>query len=299
VVVADLSTAHDVTAERRARWLLALGAATGLAIAAASLVSGTHRDAPPPDAVATVNDVVIRRDDYLRALGGIASDRRAPLDDADKRHVLDRLIDEELLLQRGIALGIARRDRTVRAQLVTATMDLLASTAAEASVDELRAFYDAHPDYFTEPGRLRTRQIFVRTEGRSEEAARARAETAARRLRAGDAFDVVRGELGDEETAPIPEALLPAAKLRDYVGETAMTAALEHEVGETTDPVRSSMGFHVLQVTERNPPAVPPFEDVVDRVRVERRRRADEATLRAALEQLRRAARVRTVEPLP
>jgi parvulin-like peptidyl-prolyl isomerase len=299
VVVTDLSPAHVVTDERRARWLLALGAATGLAIAAASLVSGTRRDVPPPDAIATVNDAVIRRDDYLRALAGIASDRRTPPDASDKRHVLDRLIDEELLLQRGIALGVARRDRTVRAQLVTATMELLASTTAEASPDELRAFYDAHPDYFTERGRIRARQIFVRTEGRSEEAARVRAETATRRLRAGEAFDVVRGELGDEETAPIPDALLPASKLRDYVGETAMTTALARAAGETTDPVRSSMGFHVLQVTERTASAVPPFEEVVDRVRVERRRRADEATLRAALDQLRRAARVRTVEPLP
>jgi hypothetical protein len=299
VVVADLSPTGLVTPERRARRLLALGAGTGLAIAAASIVSGPRRAPLPPDAVAMVNDVAIRRDDYLRALGAVASDRRAPLDDADKRHVLDRLIDEELLLQRGMALGVARRERTVRAQLVTATMDLLASTTAEPSREELHAFYDAHPDYFTEPGRLRTRQVFVRAEGRSEDAARARADAAARRLRAGEPFDAVRAELGDEETAPIPDTLLPAAKLREYVGETAMTAALEREVGETTDPVRSSMGFHVLQVTDRTPPAVPAFDDVVDRVRVERRRRADEAALRTALDELRRAARVRTIEDLP
>jgi parvulin-like peptidyl-prolyl isomerase len=299
VVVTDLPTAAVVTPERRARWLLALGAATGLAVAAASIVAGPRREAPPPDAVATVNDVAISRDDYLRALGGLASDRRTPLDEADKRHVLDRLVDEELLLQRGLALGIARRDRTVRAQLVSATMDLLASTTAEPSRDELHAFYDAHTEYFTEPGRLRVRQVLVRTEGRREDDARERAQTAARRLRAGDPFDAVRADVGDEETAPIPDTLLPAAKLREYVGETAMTAALERDLGETTDPVRSSMGFHVLQVTERTPPTVPPFDDVVDRVRIERRRRADEATLRTALAALRRAARVRTIESLP
>jgi parvulin-like peptidyl-prolyl isomerase len=300
VVVADLSPAVDVvTPERRARWLLALGAATGLAVAAGSIVTGTRRDVLPPDAVATVNDVAIRREDYLLALGAVAGDRRAPLDDADERRVLDRLIDEELLLQRGLALGIARRDRTVRAQLVAATMDLLASTTSEPSREELRAFYDGHTDYFTEPGRVRVRQVLVRTTTRSEADARARAEDAARRLRAGEPFDAVRTALGDEETAPIPDALLPAAKLRDYVGETAMTAALERDAGETTDPVRSSMGFHVLQVVERTAPFVPPFDDVVDRVRGERRRRADEATLRAALDELRRAARVRVAEPPP
>jgi hypothetical protein len=79
-----------VTPERRARWLLALGAATGLATAIGSLVGGTIERPLGSDAVAVVNDTPIRRDDYLRALGAVATDRRTPLDDADKRRILDR-----------------------------------------------------------------------------------------------------------------------------------------------------------------------------------------------------------------
>jgi parvulin-like peptidyl-prolyl isomerase len=288
-----------VTAERRARALLALGAAAGLAIAVSSLVLDDRREPLAADAVATVNDVAIRRDDYLRALGAVASDRRAPLDDADKQRVLDRLIDEELLLQRGLSLGVARRDRTVRAQLVAATMDLLGRSTAEPSPETLRAFYEAEREYFVVPGRLRVRQILVRTAGRSEDDARARADTAAARLRAGDPFDAVRAELGDEETAPLPAALLPAAKLREYVGETAATVAAALEPGGTSDPVRSSMGWHVLQLVERTEPTVPAFDDAADRVRAEYRRRADEAALRASLDGLRRAARVRVTDALP
>jgi parvulin-like peptidyl-prolyl isomerase len=59
------------------------------------------------------------------------------------------------------------------------------------------------------------------------------------------------------------------------------------------------MGFHVLQVVERTQPAVAPFDAIVDRVRAERRRRADDEALRAALDELRRAARVRTTDALP
>jgi len=288
-----------VTAERRARVLLALGAATGLATAVASLVGGTRERPLAADAVAVVNDTPIRRDDYLRALGAVASDRRAPLDDADKRRVLDRLIDEELLLQRGLALGLAERDRSVRAPLVAATIDLLARATTEPSGEDLRAFYDAQRDYFTEPGRLRVRQVFVRIEGRTEDAARARADEAARRLRAGEPYAAVRATLGDDEAAPIPDALLAVEKLRDYVGDTAARTAHGLADDQPSDPVRSSMGFHVLQVVERTAPVVPPFEAIVDRVRAEHRRRADEAALRAALGELRRGARVRTVEALP
>ena len=280
--------------------LLALGAALGLATATARLVQGPgDTSALPADAVATVNGVTILREDYLRALGAVAGDRRAPLDDATRQRVLDRLIEEELLLQRGLALGLARRDRTLRGELVTATMGLVARTSADPSPDALRAFYADHQEYFTEPGRIRVRQVLVRTEGRAEATARDRAEEATRRLRSGEPYDAVRAALGDDDVAPIPDALLPAPKLRDYVGESAMMAALERDAGETTDPVRSSMGFHVLQVLERTPPWVPPYDDVVEQVRTEVRRRADDTTLRTALGELRRAARVRVTDALP
>ena len=288
-----------MTRERRARWLLALGAAIGLATAIGSLVGGAVERPLGPDVVAVVNDTPIRRDDYLRALGAVATDRRTPLDDADKRRILDRLIDEELLLQRGLALGLAERDRSVRAPLVAATIDLLARTNREPSDAELRAFYDAHREYFTDPGRVRVGQVFVRVEGRPESEARARADEALRRLRAGEPLATVRAALGDDEAAPIPDALLPIEKVREYVGETAARAVSDTDAGATSDVVRSSMGFHVLLVMERTPPDVPPFDAIVDRVRAEWRRRADDAALRSALDDLRRQAKVRTTDSLP
>lgn len=298
MVVADLSAAGLVTRERRARALLALGATAGLAAAVATLVGGPALPVSA-DAVAVVNGVPIRRDDYLRALAGVASDRREPIDATVEEHVLNRLIDEELLVQRGLELGLPRRDRTLRGQLVTAAIDLLARSTVEPSDADLRTFFEAHPDYFEDPGRVRVRQVFVRTEGRPEDEARTRAEDAARRLRAGEAFDTVAAALGDDPVASIPDTLLPAEKLRDYVGETATRAVLQAGAGGITDPVRSSMGYHVLVVAEATEPAVPPFDGVVDRVRAEYRRRADDATLRAALDQLRHAAHIRTADTLP
>jgi parvulin-like peptidyl-prolyl cis-trans isomerase-like protein len=288
-----------VTPERRARWLLALGAATGLAIAIGSLVGGTIDRPLGADAVALVNDTPIRRDDYLRALGAVATDRRTPLDDADKRRILDRLIDEELLLQRGLALGLPERDHSVRAPLVAATIDLLARANREPTDAELRAFYDANREYFTDPGRVRVGQVFVRVEGRSETDARTRADDALRRLRAAEPLATVRAALGDDETAPIPDTLLPIEKVREYVGQTAARAVADLDVGATSDVVRSSMGFHVLQVRERTDPEVPPYDAIVDRVRAEWRRRADDVALRSALDDLRRGAKVRITEALP
>src|SRR5439155_144765 len=196
LVVADLPRSRVVmTAERRARQLLALGAAAGLAVAATALVGARAPHAGLPEgAIATVNGELVRADDYARALAALAADRRDPPGEDDRRR---------------------RRD------------------------------------------------------------------------------------LGDEEVAPLPDALLPPAKLREYLGETATRAALALAPGGVSDPVRSGAGFHVLRVVEREAARVPPFDEIVDAVRAQRRRRGDEEALRTALDSLRRRADVRVAERLP
>ena len=79
----------------------------------------------------------------LVVLAALASDRRSPLGPEDRRHVLDRLVDEELLVQRGLDLDLPSLDRRVRADL---TQAVIASVLAEVEEDEashgdLEAFF--------------------------------------------------------------------------------------------------------------------------------------------------------------
>lgn len=283
--------------------LLLLGTAAGIAAAALGLLDGAPAARSlPADAVARVNDAIIRREDYERVLDAAAQDRREPLDAAMRRHVLDRLIEEELLVQRGLELGLAEHDRKVRTDLSMAMITSVTEEYAElaASEDELGRFYDDNRDFFAGPGRLRLRQVFVRVpRGSDADAALARALEAARRLRAGEPIAELRGALGDQEFAPVPDTLLPPAKLRDYIGPTAVQAALRLPEGGVSEPVRSSMGFHVLEVIERQPDQAPALEEIRPQVLAEYRRRAGEQALRLYLDELRQRARVEIVEPEP
>lgn len=291
------------TRERTTRVLLGLGAALGLAAAAVGLLrSGpsTPTSVAPGDdgVVASVNGEPIRLDAYRRAVAALARDRRNPLEPADRRHVLDRMIDEELLVQRGLELGLARHDRRVRADLVQAVIaSVLADSDERPPADaDVADFYAANLDYFTQPGRLHVRQVLVRQQG---EAGLERARRAAERLRAGEAMERVAHELGDSEIAPLPDDLLPAAKLREYLGPSALRAALELEPGGVSDPVSSSVGFHVLVLVRREAAVVPPLADIELEVRAEWRRRAGDRALRDYLEALRESGDVGVVEPLP
>jgi parvulin-like peptidyl-prolyl isomerase len=285
---------------RSIAWLGA-GALAGIAAAGLSLLgSGAGAPALPEDVVATVNGASVRAADYQRALAALDGDRRNPVGEAERRFVLDRLVDEELLAQRALELGLARSDRLVRSQLVQAMVAAITEDAALDEPDEatLRAFHAAHAEWFAEPVRLHARQLWVRAApARSEDEARARAGEAAARLRAGEAFDSVAAALGDALVAPLPDAPLPVAKLVEYAGPAAFAALAQTAPGSVSEPLPLSGGFQVLVLSARAGGSAPPYEAIADTVRVEWRRRAGDEALRRYLAELRERAEIRVAGP--
>lgn len=143
-------------ATRRALLLLTAGSIVGvlLGIAAAFHGSGFDAGALPNDAIALVNGRTIREEEYTRAVALLASDKRTEVTEADRAHVLTRLIEEELLVQQGIAGGLVDANPSVR-QAITQAM--LASIAAEnvsarPTEETLRAFYTENPSLFARSG---------------------------------------------------------------------------------------------------------------------------------------------------
>lgn len=293
--------------DRRAQWLLALGAAIGLATAAGSLLlEGQARVGElSNENVASVNGVPIRTNHFLRAVEGLASDRREPLSEDDRRHVLDRLIEEELLVQHALDLGLAQRDRRARSYLVSSVLDsIVAETAGyDPEPGEVEAFYEENADYFARPGRLHVQQIFISlpetADDDDEAAAMARAQSAAERLRDGEDFAELRAELGDREIAGIPDVPLPPVKLREYIGPSGLRVARTLETGDVSDPFRSPQGVHVLWMVKKDDVVFPPLAEVEVQVRAEMKRRAGDLALRENLDDLRAQAEVVVAEPLP
>lgn len=261
-----MTVPHDRAAGAAPRWLLLAGLVAGALLAALGL-RAAPRPALPPEAVARVADRLILREAWQRAVAAVAADRRAPLTPADERHILERLVDEELLVQHGVALGLVEQDARLRSTLVSEVM-LAATQAARAEPDEarLRAFYDAQPERFAPAARLRVRAW--------------RADAAGARV----PFE-----------PRVPDALLPVAKLQAYLGPALAQRAATLSPGEP-DP---GAGGVVLEVLEAQPAAAPPFEQVRAQVRQEFLRRADERAVRELLAALRERTPVAILDALP
>ncbi len=286
---------------RRATLLLVIGAALGISAAVASLLD-VRRGGLPDDAVAVVNGVSIRAADYARAVQALASDRRAPLREEDRRHVLSRLVDEELLVQYGIDLGLVRSDRRVRGDLVSAVLaaQVASVDGYEPTEEETRAFYAEQAEFFATPGRMRLAVLWVRGEPqRRQEEALARAREALRTLRGGRPFGDVASAFGDEPVAPLPNALLPPAKVREYLGPTAARKAISLAAGAISEPIVTGSGVYVLAMVEREEPRSPPLLEVQPQVVAEMKRRAGDDAVRATLDRLRREGEVIEAESLP
>ena len=287
--------------ERRARRLLLLGAAAGLAAAAAGLVVGVGDvdGAPGPDDVARVNGIAIPRDQHTRMVAALARDKRNPVSAADERHVLDRLIEEELLVQRGVEVGLVESDSRIRKAIVAAMIQSIVADAesAEPQDGELEAFFAENRAYFTSPPRLHVEHLTFRPqEGRASPAERARAARAALEHETPAA---VRERLADAPVLELPAALLPPHKLREYLGPALVDTALALEGGGWSEPVETPQGWHLVRVVERSEPVPPELASVREQVAAEYRRRTGDRALREYLDWLRAEADVQLAPEAP
>jgi hypothetical protein len=261
---------------RRAREIF-LVLVVGIAVAVA--LAGVVEDAGtlPEGAFASVNGQALpleQLDVLLARLGEQLGHTPAR---AERAEVIARLVDEELLLQQGLALGLARQDSRLRSQLVQEVIRQVVAQSATASVDEvaLTEFLAQNAGYFRRPAQYRVeRRIF---EDRA----------LAQRALQGDAAALVQGVVDVE----LPGSLLGEARLRDYLGSAlaARIAALASGEGVLEPRAR---GAAVLRLVTREPAATPVLAEIRTQVESEYRRRRDEAALADYVARLRRDARL-------
>lgn len=288
----DAQSHASPEASRRALVLLSIGALSGVALAAVGALRPTS-DALPPDAIARVNDRVIRSESYERVLQMVASDKRNPMGDADRARVLKRMIEEELLIQRGEAIGLVESDPAVRKSISAAMIQFIVAESEAFAPDEeaLRSFYQENARYFAPPGALHVRQlVFEARPGEAPAQVRDRARAARAAIAEGLAFSDARERYGDTPRLAIPDAPLPPHKLAQYVGPTVVERVRTLQPLEVSELIESGVGVRIFQLLEASADEAPAFEAIRDRVEHAFRRDAADRALRDALERLWREA---------
>ena len=269
-------------------WWPAAGAALGLVAAAFGLLERTPPEGLPESAIARINETLIGIDHYERTVQRLETLRGAPLSGEDRQRVLQQLVEEELLVQRGVDLGLPQSEATVRTAIV---QSLVASVTAEAdaanpSDEELGQFLDQHADRYTYASATEVAAWVTDDE------------------RLAQQFSATVRNLGTSQEPPdgvravpgIPDSPLPLARLRMFLGPAIAAAVSEMPVASTNVYARQGR-WYVVSVVEHADSVRADLAAVRSQVLVDYRKDLADRALSSYLQRLLQDADVVTAAP--
>jgi hypothetical protein len=234
--------------------------------------------------VAKIEATEISKSKYLLQLDGLAADRRSPLSLDDKKFVLERMIEEELLIQRALDMGMLKNNAMARGTIVQQMINSIISDNSMIPVEdrELLTFFEKNKGFFTSAKRLHVKQIyFSDSKGSSAERSSAAYEDLIQNR------DFKRAEeLGDSTALEIPQTLMTLSKVREYLGPSLMQLAESMQTGEFSKPQMIGGGHKIIYLVDREDAFPPDFETIKEQVLSEFKKRRDDSSLREYLDNL-------------
>ena len=280
--------------ERLQNILLIFGLIIGVFLAANSIVQESNLI--EDDWVANVGGVQISKEKYYSQLEGLAKDKKNPITERDKNYVLERMIEEELLIIRAKELGLFENNQIVRGSIIQQMIKLIISENYLESVEEetLRKFYEQNIGFFSSASRLRLQQIyFSNLSGDSKE----RSEEAFEYLKEGASYDEV-SKMADQSALTIPNSMMNLSKVREYIGPTLMNLARRLEPGEFSVPMEVAGGHKIIYLFDKELSEPEEFDSIQPKILKEYQRRRDDNSLREYLEDLKGWYEIKRIKEL-
>lgn len=146
--------------------------------------------------------------------------------------------------------------------------------------EEVKAFYLARPELFTEPEKLRLRSILLAVDPSAArpawEAANREAEAIVRRIRGGADF-AEQARLSSNDASAENGGDMGYLHV-GMLSESLQARVNEFKLGEVSDPIETLQGVVIVRVEERTAAKLQPFERVAERARdLLQRERMDKA----------------------
>jgi hypothetical protein len=238
----------------------------------------------PPGALVMVGTSTILQADLVRALTAVSAGRRNLLTEADEQIILQRLVDEELLLQRAITLGLVEAEPELRNSLVAALTREVISRSRFEDVDQqkLEEFYEINKQLFTQKPRYFVKAVFLENPKNVSEFEAALAN--------GDSIDTLVNSFSGN--IPVPEGLLPKQKLIDYLGPQALADIDTMEIGTWSKTPDDQNAFWRIFLIDRTTETIFARDIIEQQVLTAFKNQRDDMALRDYISGLRREAQI-------
>lgn len=213
----------------------------------------------------------------------------------DRKRLLDEMVTETILLQEARRRGLDRDPevqklmREARRQILLGRfLEILRQSGPpQVSEEEVTKFYNDNPNSFKEPETFRASHILVESEEQ--------AKKALERLKAGESFAAVAQELSTDPTKSkggdigyfskgqlLPEFEAACEKLKP---------------GELSGVVKTSLGHHIIYLSERRAARQRPLEEVKDQIQKQLAAMHQQRQVESYVQDLRARAQVKMQQP--
>jgi len=264
--------------------ILGIGLIIGILLAALAIVE--KNNITDQNWAAKIEDQLIPYERYQMQLEGLAKDKRSPLTNRDKEYVLERMIEEELLIKRAIDLGMLENNPMARGTIVQQMIKNIVTEGSrtEPQENELIEFFQENIGFFTKANRLRVRQIYFSKDDFGDEVVE-KATDAFIRLNKGENFEEVALS-GSKSALKIPDTLMNLSKVREYIGPSLMREAQLLKPGYSSAPKKVSGGYKIIYLVDREDATQPEYSNIRSTVLSEFLKRRDDQSLRKYLDNL-------------
>jgi len=264
-----------------------------LALAGAAVLFGSCQEADP--VVLSLDGDSVRRSDFEQHVTSVAARGLGPLAPEVRQGLLETFLEEQVLLLEARRRGLLDPE-TAPEEEQRAVVRLLAEAVPPPDVTEaeIAAYFETHAADFRVPETVTLRQILVGTLNEARDLKR-------RLLRDPRSFETLAGgrSTGPEASAGGLMGTFERGQLPSELEEAAFTL----DPGQTSQPIETSLGYHVLRVDSRQPARELSLEEARGWIRERLTRERADAAVRAFVAGLLSRARVnheaafRTVSP--
>ena len=231
-------------------------------------------------AIARVGEKEISRQRFEEIIKVLDDQSNSELTLEKKNLIRERLIDEELLIQRAIELDLVRNDSLVKGNVIQTMFQYIINSGelAEPSEAELREYFNKEKNYFSSGKRYKLKNYTFRNFSDAE---------MARNLLNKSDLESFLKLVETESAIDLPNVFLTPQKIRDYLGPKVLEELPSLEKG----------GFSKIFEINQVPSIVicidvlldnnPKFEEIIEQIRNKFIRDREDSLVKEYIENLR------------
>ena len=271
--------------------LLLLASIIGTFLAIYSIMETNKNFSSLPDnIIATVNDKIIPSDKYQTVINLIQNDKRDELTKADREMALDRIIEEELLVQYAYKNGFLEADDLLRKSIVRSVVDSIVEQALSVvpAEQDLLKFYETNRQTFAIDEKYRV--VILSSKNQSD------IDEGKVIWQSNYDLTLLRQTFKSIDRLDIPTGFISKIRLGTLIGPLLRDKVLSLQVGETSETLKTIYGYSIVTLVDKKDRVIPEFKEISEIVLQEYKRQQREEILEELLKDLKRQSDIKINE---